>query len=443
MHTLKLVSQADWRRYAKSADRPADIPSAPWEIYAGQGWVDLGDWLGTGRIAYSLKEYRPFTQARAFACRLKLKSYTEWRSYCRSGKKPEDIPALPSNTYADQGWINWGDWLGTRAIATRLQRYLPFEKARAFVRRLHLKSGNEWRDFCKSGKRPKNIPSNPDKEYKGKGWVSMGDWVGTGTIAPYKMNYRPFKEAREYVRRLGLKSQSEWQRYCKSKQKPADISASPQRTYANQGWVNQGDWLGTGVVAPRLREYKSFVEARAFAQRLHLKSAGEWREYCRSGKLPEDIPKTPNCVYEKEGWSSFGDWLGSGRIADQLREFRPFKEARDFARGLDLKSVDHWRDYCRSGKWPGDIPKMPNCVYEKEGWSSFGDWLGTGRIADNLKEYRPFKEARAFARSLGLRSWEEWRDYCKSGNRPDDIPSNPHRTYNDDGWAGMADWLGY
>ena len=71
-----------------------------------------------------------------------------------------------------------------------------------------------------------------------------------------------------------------------------------------------------------------------------------------------------------------------------------------------------------------------------------GDWLGTGTVAHRLRQYRSFKEARAFVRSLGLKSGTEWRDYCKSGKKPDDIPANPNKTYAEDGWVGMGDWLG-
>ncbi len=76
-----------------------------------------------------------------------------------------------------------------------------------------------------------------------------------------------------------------------------------------------------------------------------------------------------------------------------------------------------------------------------------GDWLGTGRIADKFKEYRAFREARAFARKLKLRSGTEWRAFCRSamprlGRLPADIPVAPHNTYADKGWKGMADWLG-
>ena len=71
-----------------------------------------------------------------------------------------------------------------------------------------------------------------------------------------------------------------------------------------------------------------------------------------------------------------------------------------------------------------------------------GDWLGTGRIADHLKEFRPFHEARAYAESLGLRDQKEWVAFAKSGKRPADVPSNPQSTYRASGWRGYGDWLG-
>lgn len=55
--------------------------------------------------------------------------------------------------------------------------------------------------------------------------------------------------------------------------------------------------------------------------------------------------------------------------------------------------------------------------------------------------YRSFKKARAFVRSLGLKSTGDWRDYVKSRTKPDDIPSAPHHIYANDGWAGWGDWL--
>jgi hypothetical protein len=42
------------------------------------------------------------------------------------------------------------------------------------------KNQKEWRDYCKSGQKPEDIPSNPDKTYKQEGWKGFGDWLGTG-----------------------------------------------------------------------------------------------------------------------------------------------------------------------------------------------------------------------------------------------------------------------
>jgi len=84
----------------------------------------------------------------------------------------------PQRTYKDKGWINWGDWLGTGNIASYLKAYRPFKAARTFARSLKLKSGTEWREFAKSGNLPDDIPVNPNKTYKDKGWSGMGDWRG-------------------------------------------------------------------------------------------------------------------------------------------------------------------------------------------------------------------------------------------------------------------------
>jgi hypothetical protein len=267
--------------------------------------------------------------------------------------------------------------------------------------------------------------------------ISTRIWKSVG-----RANWRPFIEARAFVRRLGLKSYTQWENYTKSGKKPADIPEAPFAVYADVGWVGMGDWLGTGVVATYLRQYRSFDQARRFVHHLSLKSVGEWFDYCRSDKKPADIPVHPDRGYAKDGWTGWGDWLGTGTVAPQLRKYRSFEKARAFARSLSLKSQTGWEDYCKSGGKPGDIPANPASIYAKFGWSGTGDWLGTGAVAPRLREYRSFKSARAFVRSLGLKSRAEWLSYCKSGKKPADIPSYPEGVYENAGWAGTGDWLG-
>ncbi len=441
--SLKLKSETEWRRFCKSGKLPADISASPAKTYANDGWAGMGDWLGTGRIASHLREYRPFKQARAWARSLNLKSQSDWQAFCEAGKLPPDVPSNPNNTYADDGWVGMGDWLGTGRVATHLRKYRPFKRARAWARALNIKSGAEWRQLCKSGKLPPDISASPAKTYVDRGWAGMGDWLGTGTIAPRLRKYRSFLAARKWVRNLKLKSQGEWNQFAKSGKLPSDIPANPNSVYADKGWVSTGDWLGTGTIAPRLRKYRGFAVARKWARGLSLASEAEWRTFTKSGKLPSDIPADPSGTYADKGWAGIGDWLGTGRIATHQRKYRVFKKARAWARSLKLKSQSEWLQFTKSGKLPSDIPANPNSVYADKGWVGSGDWLGTGNIAPRWHVYRAFSRAREWARSLRLGSGQEWRALSASRKLPSDIPASPWKTYADDGWAGMGDWLGY
>lgn len=442
VHELHLKSGNNWFKYCHSGEKPDDIPVSPSVVYKDNGWAGMGDWLGTFTVAPSLREYRPFEEARNFVFQLKLKGNHDWRKYCKSGEKPEDIPANPDKIYLSKGWLNWGDWLGTGTVAPFLKKYRSFEEARAFTHKLHLKSGTEWRKYCKSGKKPDDISASPAKTYLGKGWSGMGDWLGTGTIAPRLREYRPFKEARAFVHKLNLKSGTEWNKYCQSGEKPIDIPSNPDNSYKSYGWLGIGDWLGTGTIATQLKIYRPFEEARAFVHKLGLKSSTEWLHYCKSGKRPDDIPSNPDKVYKNLGWKRMGDWLGTGTIAPQLKKYCPFEEARAFVHKLELISGREWREFCKSGNKPIDIPTAPDQVYKRNGWLGMGDWLGTGTIAPFLRVYRPFAKAKKFVHKLRLKNTTEWRKYCRAGDKPNDIPAYPNETYSGKGWSGMADWLG-
>ena len=89
----------------------------------------------------------------------------------------------------------------------------------------------------KSGERPSNIPTRPNKTYKDQGWVDWTDWLGNE-------KFLPFEEAREFVRSLNLKSSTEWRSWSKSGERPSNIPANPNKTYKDQGWVDWYDWLG-------------------------------------------------------------------------------------------------------------------------------------------------------------------------------------------------------
>ncbi len=120
-------------------------------------------------------------------------------------------------------------------------------------------------------------------------------------------------------------------------------------------------------------------------------------------------------------------------------KWRSFDEARAFVRSKGLTNQAEWRAFCRSGEKPDDIPTNPNQTYKAE-WRGFGDWLGTGAVATQDRRYRSFQAARAFVRSKELTKLREWKTFCGSGGKPDDIPATPERNYKAE-WRGLGDWL--
>jgi hypothetical protein len=368
------------------------------------------------------KEFRRFEDARKFVQSLNLKGQKQWQEYYKSGNKPDNIPSTPSWVYKNKGWISWGDWLGTGTVAAQNKKFCSFTDVKKFVQSHGITSQSKWFDYCKSGKRPSNIPVSPQNTYKQE-WKTWGDFFGTGTIAPKYRVYRSFKDARKIIRSLMLKNTTEWYEYCKSGNKPDDIPSTPNNRYKKE-WKGFGDWLGTGRGADQNKEFRSFRNARKFGHTLGLKSQKEWLEYCKSGNKPDDIPVGVWNIYKKE-WKGMWDFLGT----EPPRNFLGYADAKKFVSKSKIKSDPGWRKYCKSGKRPSNIPASPQFIYKNNGWISWGDWLGTGNVAFKNKEYRSFEDAKKFVQSLKLKNAKEWKQYCNSGNKPDNIPAHPWLVY--------------
>ena len=249
-----------------------------------------------------------------------------------------------------------------------------------------------------------------------------------------KMNWRPFQDAKKYMRSLQLSNQAEWNKFRSSQEKPVDIPSAPESVYSQ--YTTLGDWLGTGTIATKNRKYRSYNDLKKFAQSKKIKKRQHWVDFCDSGSLPIDIPREIAYVYKSE-WETWGILLGTGR--EHKKQFLSFTKARAL---VQKQKFNKTKDFNNWKKRPHNIPRHPDRQYSAN-WVSWGDFLGTGNIAANKLAFRPFEEARQFARGLNLKSREDWSVYSSSGNRPTDIPSSPWRRYKDDGWQGIADWLGY
>jgi superfamily II DNA or RNA helicase len=459
---LGLQNVQEWFRYCRGrrggkSILPSDIPTDPGKVYAGRGWKDWGDWLGTQRRKGGM---RSFEDARRYTSGLNLERQSDWRNYCRHllpgvEAKPPDIPANPKTVYQGE-WKSWSDWLGIDERPS----WRSYLEARKFVRSLSLPHNKAWRRYIRGKLEdkpplPRNVPRSPDLVYKGDGWTSWGEFLGTPNV--FKPKYRSFKAARRFARALGLRSLEEWKKFTHGQlrgkpKRPADIPMSPDNRYRTEGWRSWPDWLGTE------RRWLPFSEARQYARGRGLKSREEWVAHLRRSRADNtrkesDLPLVPDQIYMRNGWNGWNDFLGTKRRAPGKKEsFRSFDDARRYVKTLGLANAQEWREWSAGrmrakGRRPSDIPSSPASHYRHSGWQGWGDWLGTGNVWAGARTPMPFKAARNYVRSLGLGSQREWYLWIRGkmpekGSAPDDMPSNVSSVYKKLGWVNWADWLG-
>ena len=246
----------------------------------------------------------------------------------------------------------------------------------------------------------------------------------------------PFNEARDHVRKLNIKNVMEWKAYAKSNRRPAEIPYIPERSYPDE-WISYADWLGaSNTRRKKTDKFLPFTEARNIVRGLHIMTSTNWAIFTKSKEFPSNIPKEPHRAYKDNGWAGYTDFL------NEFKERRSFEDAKilaqQIAKDLNITGMEQWIKLGQDGKLPFGLPTRPERYYAEE-WVTWFDWFGKKDTRN--KEYLPFLEARAYVRSLNLKTQVGWSDYLKRKIKPDNIPYHPERAYKESGWTGWRDWL--
>lgn len=180
-----------------------------------------------------------------------------------------------------------------------------------------------------------------------------------------------------------------------------------------------------------------YESVRHWVQQKQFRNYKHFREYAKTHVLPNGVPADPRSTY-KDSYISDTDFFG-----ERLPEYQPYDVACINVRRMKFSSKSEYQAYCRNNekhKSNMKLPTYPNRAYEKDfiGWP---DFLGNGKVANADRVFLPYTEARAFVHQLQLVNYFGWYDWAnKSGDRPDNIPSNPWDVYPE--WTGIKDWIG-
>lgn len=140
-----------------------------------------------------------------------------------------------------------------------------------------------------------------------------------------------------------------------------------------------------------------------------------------------EIPKTISIKDEVQGISKIIE-----EVEAKLNFYRSYEHAKEAVQKLGIKSESEYRIRYREDP---RLPSKPHRTYCGRGWIDNYDFFGTER--PNF--YLAYNEAEDATQKLGIKSFIEYRKRYKENPK---LPSQPDRTYKNDGWVEWSDYFG-
>ena len=119
-------------------------------------------------------------------------------------------------------------------------------------------------------------------------------------------------------------------------------------------------------------------------------------------------------------------------VEAKLNFYRYYEHAEEATQKLGIKSELEYRDGYRKDP---RLPSKPKNIYTNKGWYDWYDFLGTERPVF----YPIYNDAKKATQKLGIKSFIEYRKRYKEDPK---LPSQPDRTYSNDGWIEWSDYFG-
>lgn len=231
---------------------------------------------------------------------------------------------------------------------------------------------SKWNKISKD--LPYFISRRPSDTYANRGWISFGDFFGTGRIQDNKLaeNYISYNEAKKYIKKnkIILNNQKEWKVFTKTKDFPFFLSKRPDRFYKTKGWISWRDFLCNSKVRTVKFNYLNFKDCKKWIYEHNIKTSMEFRQIITNS--PDFIPRKPERYYKStKEWTSWYDFLSKTN-----KDFIKYDEAKKLIKNYNIKTNKEWRYFVKNDEFNYlQIPKSPDTTYKNKGWISWMDFL--------------------------------------------------------------------
>ena len=163
---------------------------------------------------------------------VKVKSKTDWSNKLKL--LPDYIPKNPNQRYKNDGWVSWGDFLGTNRVSDNYVNYLNYDEAKKTINLLNIKKVIDYKILAKEGKIPHNIPNRPNRYYENRGWLGWSDFLGCDIIANQNKKFFNLEEFKINIKKLNIKKMSEYKKYCLSGSRDGRMPTNPLTVYRRE-----------------------------------------------------------------------------------------------------------------------------------------------------------------------------------------------------------------
>lgn len=301
--------------------------------------------------------------AREFVRSMNFNSRREFRKYLIDNNI-KDIPTNPNYVYKDE-WISLYDWIGKEEKSNKNSQKITYVEARDRIHSIDsfrdIDNKVKWIQFYeKNVKLLVGIPKHPQISYRNIGWINWSDWLGIKSSSD-KFEYS-LDEIIKIITDRNIQNRKEYYSLCKE----VGLPTNPIKKFNLKKW---SDILCKKVKSKKINRFISYDDAKSVVITMSLKSQREWYEFCKAGKIPSNIPKTPNVFYPE--WISWNDWLGHKITTN--KKFISYKKAKEYLNEFGIESLQEYYDFVVSEQIDF-LPLSPSIYYKGE-YKSSNDFL--------------------------------------------------------------------